>query len=339
MTTTPAPVPTEPSAPHETWDAVVVGGGVAGLAAALMLGRARRRVLVLDAGAPRNRFTAHMHGVLGRDGTSPARLLADGRAEVASYGGVVRTAEVVDAGTDDDSVTVTTSDGATHRARHLVVATGLRDELPAVDGLARFWGRGVAHCPYCDGYEVRDQRLVVLGTGPASVGQAQLIRQWSDRITYVVHDAPAPTDEELATLEARGIVVEQHRAVRADAAAGPDGERLAGLVLDDGRTLHVDAVFTAPTPRPGDDLLLRLGAERAEGAVGPGGALPGAVPVDTLGRTSVPRIWAAGNVVAAYANVPVAIAAGTMAGAGVNHALVEEEVAAALASRAVTVAG
>ncbi|MFC8732553.1 NAD(P)/FAD-dependent oxidoreductase [Luteimicrobium sp. NPDC057192] len=330
MTTTPST--TDPTTAHETWDAVVVGGGVAGLAAALMLGRARRRVLVLDAGAPRNRFTAHMHGVLGRDGTSPARLLADGRDEVASYGGAVRTAEVADARTDGSTVTVTTTDGSTHHARHLVVATGLRDELPAVDGLARFWGRGVAHCPYCDGYEVRDQRLVVLGTGPASVGQAQLIRQWSDRLTYVVHDAPAPTPEERAALEARGIVVEDGRAVRADGTAGPDGERLAALLLDDGRTLDVDAVFTAPEPRPGDDLLLRLGAERTAGGSGPGGTLPGAVPVDLLGRTTVPRVWAAGNVVAAYANVPVAIAAGTMAGAGVNHALVEEEVAAALAS-------
>ena len=287
---------------------------------------------MVDAGSPRNRFAAHMHGVLGRDGTSPARLLADGRDEVASYGGVVRTAEVVDATADERSVTVTTSDGDTHRARHLVVATGLRDELPAVEGLARFWGRGVAHCPYCDGYEVRDQRLVVLGTGPASVGQAQLIRQWSDRLTYVVHDAPAPTDEELAALEARGIAVERGRAVRADATPGPDGERLAALVLDDGRPLDVDAVFTAPAPRPGDDLLLRLGAERASAGAGPGGPLPGQLPVDMLGRTTVPRVWAAGNVVAAYANVPVAIAAGTMAGAGVNHALVEEEVAAALAA-------
>ena len=328
---------TAPTAP-ETWDAVVVGGGVAGLAAALMLGRARRRVLVLDAGAPRNRFTAHMHGVLGRDGTSPARLLADGRDEVASYGGVVRTAEVTDARADESGVVVTTADGATHRGRHLVVATGLRDELPAVEGLARFWGRGVAHCPYCDGYEVRDQRLVVLGNGPASVGQAQLIRQWSERLTYVVHDAPAPTPEERAALEARGIVVEAGRAVRAEAGPGPDGERLAALVLDDGRTLEVDAVFTAPRPRLGDDLLLRLGAERADGGTGPGGALPGAVPVDMLGRTSVPRVWAAGNVVAAYANVPVAIAAGTMAGAGVNHALVEEEVAAAVAATSSAVA-
>ncbi|MGC5168777.1 NAD(P)/FAD-dependent oxidoreductase [Luteimicrobium sp. DT211] len=332
MTTTPAP-PNQ-AADHETWDAVVVGGGVAGLAAALMLGRARRRVLVLDAGAPRNRFTAHMHGVLGRDGTSPARLLADGRDEVASYGGVVRSAEVVDARADEDAVTVTAADGASHRARHLVVATGLRDVLPDVDGLAEWWGRGVAHCPYCDGYEVRDQRLVVLGTGPASVGQAQLIRQWSEHLTYVVHEAPEPTSAERAALEARGIVVEQHRAVRATGAPGPDGEHLAALVLDDGRTVDADAVFTAPEPRSGDDLLLRLGAERSDGAAGPGGALPGAVPVDMLGRTTVPRVWAAGNVVAAYANVPVAIAAGTMAGAGVNHALIEEEVAAATAGRA-----
>ena len=339
MSTTPVPTTTDPTAENETWDAVVVGGGGAGLAAALMLGRARRRVLVLDAGSPRNRFTAHMHGVLGRDGTSPARLLADGRDEVASYGGVVRSAEVTDAHADDDGITVTTAEGETHRARRLVVATGLQDQLPQVDGLARWWGRGVAHCPYCDGYEVRDQRLVVLGTGPASVGQAQLIRQWSDRLTYVVHDAPAPTDDERAALEARGIVVEEHRAVRADGAAGPDGERLATLVLDDGRTVPVDAVFTAPEPRPGDDLLLRLGAERSDAGAGPGGTLPGAVPVDMLGRTSVPRVWAAGNVVAAYANVPVAIAAGTMAGAGINHALVEEEVAASLASRAVTVTG
>lgn len=125
------------------WDVVVVGGGSAGLSAALMLVRARRHVLVLDGGAPRNRLAAHMHGVLGRDGTSPSLLLTDGRAEVERYGGVVSGTEAVRAGRDDAAITVETANGAVLRTRRLLVATGLRDELPAVEGLREQWGRGV----------------------------------------------------------------------------------------------------------------------------------------------------------------------------------------------------
>ena len=168
---------------QDVWDAIVAGGGPAGLSAALMLGRARRRVLVIDAGSPRNRFAAHMHGVLGQEGVAPGELLERGRAEAASYGVQFASASVEQVERRPGGLQVTASDGATRFTRALVVATGLRDELPGIPGLAERWGVTVLHCPYCHGWEVRDQHLGVLTTSPTGLHQAELIRQWSDRVT------------------------------------------------------------------------------------------------------------------------------------------------------------
>ncbi|HTL41628.1 MAG TPA: NAD(P)/FAD-dependent oxidoreductase, partial [Pseudolysinimonas sp.] len=165
-------------------DVIIVGAGAAGLSAALMLGRSRRRVLVLDGGAPRNAVSAHMHGVLGRDGWSPLDLVATGREEILRYGVAIESASAVSAERVDDAFAVTLSDGTVRTARRLLVAGGLRDGLPGIAGLAERWGRGVAHCPYCDGWEVRDGRIAVVATGPASVHQAQLVRQLSADVTF-----------------------------------------------------------------------------------------------------------------------------------------------------------
>src|SRR5689334_13478137 len=188
-----------------TYDVVVIGGGAAGLSAALVLSRARRSVLVVDAGAPRNAPAAHMHGYLSRDGLPPAELLATGRREVAHYGGefVAGTAT----GLVPDGETghwVLLADGARLRARQVLVTTGLRDELPDVPGLRERWARDVLHCPYCHGHEVADRPLGVLGTGPESVRYAQIVRQWSDDLTYF---APAGTlsGKDRAELAARSI--------------------------------------------------------------------------------------------------------------------------------------
>ncbi|WP_248305400.1 NAD(P)/FAD-dependent oxidoreductase [Agromyces sp. H66] len=308
---------------HETWDAIIIGGGSGGLSAALMLVRARRRVLVVDSGAPRNRFAAHMHGVLGRDGWSPLDLLATGRTEIERYGGVVTPAEVVAVAHDDSGFDVELGTGDRHRARRLLIATGLHDELPDIPGLAEQWGRGAFVCPYCDGWEWRDRRIGVLATGPMSAHQAQMLRQWSPDVAYFTNGAELP-DDTVAELTARGIAVER-RAIAGT--SNDDDGRLSGIRLSDGDTATIDVIFLHPRVVPNDGLLLSLGAATVPGH----GGAPW-VEVDETGRTSVDGVWAVGNVVNPSASVPVASGAGNVAGATINADLIEEEIQTALAA-------
>jgi thioredoxin reductase len=306
------------------WDVIIVGGGSAGLSAALMLGRSRRSVLVVDAGRPRNRFAAHMHGVLGRDHTSPLDLLAAGRAELGRYEGVsVRPGEVAAASVADGGFEVVLDDGTRHLARRMLVASGLRDELPEIPGLAEQWGRGSFICPYCDGWEQRDRRIAVIASSAANVHQAQLMRQLSADVTFHGHGVELP-DEERAGMLARGIRIDDRAVV--EVIADDDGV-LRGIRLADGTDAPVDAIFVGPAPHPNDGILLALGAETAEHPMG--GRW---VTVDPMGRTSVPGLWAAGNVTDGRSSVPYAMAAGSLAGAGINADLVEEEVGAAVAA-------
>lgn len=308
------------------FDALIIGGGSAGLSAALMLARSRRRIAIVDSGEPRNAVTAHMHGVLGRDGWSPLDLLATGRAEVARYGATfvdgsvasLTRAAAIDA--DDAGFAVALDTGTSLAARHVLVATGLTDDLPDVPGLRDRWGRGVAHCPYCDGWEARDGRIVVLATGPGSVHQAQLLRQLSPSVTYAVNGSELPDDARTG-LEARGIAVDTRAVVAVEA----HGDAPHALRLADGTIMPADTVFVRPAAIPHDGMLRALGA-----ATDPG--MDGAdwVTVDAFGRTSVPGLWAAGNAVNPAATVPVAAAAGATAGAAINAELVEHEVAVAL---------
>ncbi len=301
-------------------DVLIVGAGSAGLSAALMLARSRRSVTVLDGGAPRNAVAAHMHGVLGRDGWSPLALVATGREEVERYGATILEARAVSIAREGVHLVVTTSDGVRRPARRVLFAGGLRDELPEIPGLAEHWGSGVAHCPYCDGWEVRDARIGVLASGEASLHQVQLVRQLSDSVTYFV-EGTEPTERELAELAARGIRVERRRVA---SVASTDG-RLSGLVLDDGSVAAVDAVFVRPRAIPADELLHELGAESTAGPDGHAW-----VTVDATGRTSVPGVWAAGNVIDPAATVSVSAGAGSRAGAAINADLVADEVRGAL---------
>jgi thioredoxin reductase len=300
-----------------TQDVLIIGGGAAGLNAALVLARARRRVLVVDAGHPRNAPAAHLHGFLSRDGTPPAELLAMGRAEVTGYGG-----EIVDG-------TVTAlypgfhaelSDGTTVHARTVLVTTGLVDELPDVDGLGERWGRDVLHCPYCHGYEVRDRPLGVLATGPMAVEKALLIRQWSADVMLFLHrieNLPAADWDRLA---ARGVQV----AVGRVAGLVVEHDRLTGVRLADGSVVRREALFVAPYFRGSDGLLAALGARTESG---PNGSW---VAVDAAGRTSIDRVWAAGNVADPMAQVITAAAAGARAAADINMALVAADTARAM---------
>ena len=167
------------------YDVVVIGAGAAGLSAALVLSRAGRMVLVVDAGEPRNAPTSRMHGYLSRDGMAPADLLATGRHEVEGYGGRVVAGTVTGLATDEpNGFVVVLADGLRVLTRRLLVTTGLRDELPAVPGLWERWARDVLHCPYCHGHEVRDRQLGVIGGTPGSVRYAQVVRQWSHDVVY-----------------------------------------------------------------------------------------------------------------------------------------------------------
>ncbi|RFS82261.1 NAD(P)/FAD-dependent oxidoreductase [Actinomadura spongiicola] len=290
------------------YDVVVVGAGAAGLNAALVLARARRRVAVVDAGEPRNAPSAHMQGFLSRDGMAPAALLEVGRAEVAGYGAALIEGRVERI---EPGFTVHLVGGAALSARRVVVATGLRDELPDIPGVRERWGADVLHCPYCHGYEVRDQPLAVLGFSPLAVHQALLLRQWSDDVTLVSHTLELG-DEDHERLTARGVRIVNGEIKR----VVTDGGRVSGVELVDGRTVRRTAVFLFPRMVPNDGLLTGLGCETDNGWV----------VTDRTGLTSVPGVWAVGNVVDPRAMVISSAGMGAAAAFAINTGLVDEDV-------------
>ncbi|MFD9358616.1 NAD(P)/FAD-dependent oxidoreductase [Streptomyces sp. NPDC060031] len=325
----------------ERFDVVVVGGGAAGLAGALTLARARRSVLVIDSGSPRNAPAANVHGYLGHDGASPAELLARGRAEVAGYGGEVRSGAAVAADRlPGGEFLVRCADGRAVRAGRLLVATGLVDELPEVPGLGARWGRDVLHCPYCHGWEVRERPLAVLATGPLAVHQAQLWRQWSESVTLLSHTWQL-AGEERELLAARGIEVVEGEVTGllvADGDGDGDGDgggddgddRLAGVTLAGGGTVECRALVVAPrfTARAGVLTSLGLPLTTLERD---GHALGTCVDADpATGATALPGVWVAGNVGNPVQQVAGAAAQGVQVAAAVNADLVEEEIRLAL---------
>ncbi|MEU8758724.1 NAD(P)/FAD-dependent oxidoreductase [Streptomyces sp. NPDC048659] len=294
---------------RDTYEVVVVGGGAAGLSAALVLGRARRRTLVVDAGEPRNAPAAHLQGYLTRDGMSPADFLAAGRREIAGYGVELTGGMVASAVPDGDGgFALALADGRRLRARRLIVTTGLVDELPEVAGLAARWGRDVLHCPYCHGWEVRDRAFGVLAHPELPAHQALMVSQWSADVTLFLHTAPAPAGQDAARLAAAGVTVV------AGEVAGlvVEDDRLTGVRLADGRTVAREVLFTGPRPVPRDGLLTALGAATRRT---PFGAF---TAVDETGRTSVPGVWAAGNATGPHEQLVNAASAGYRAAADVN---------------------
>jgi thioredoxin reductase len=293
-------------------DVAIVGGGAAGLSAALVLGRARRRVVVIDAGAPRNAPAEHMQGFLSRDGMPPSELLRIARDEVRGYGVEIVEDFVIDAGPE---FVLRLGSGRTIEARHVLLATGAVDQLPDIDGARERWGRDFLHCPYCHGWEVRDQPLGVLGTGPGSVDHAQLLRQWSEDVTLFSHVLELSEDERSA-LAARGVAIVDgvvKRFVIVD-------DHLQAVELADGRTFPRAAIFIRPTLRPHEGgLAAALGCELLE---------DGLLRVDAAGQTSVPGVWAAGNAANAKAQVISAAGEGAAVAIAINTTLVNQDVAA-----------
>ncbi|MCC5474212.1 NAD(P)/FAD-dependent oxidoreductase [Streptomyces barringtoniae] len=307
------------------YEVVVVGGGAAGLSAALVLGRARRRTLIVDAGEPRNAPSAHMQGYLSRDGMSPAEFLAVGREEIARYGVELVRDRVVDADKDEnEEFTVVLASGGTVRARQLVIATGLRDELPDVPGLAERFGRDVIHCPYCHGWEARDLPTGVLASSALSVHQALMVTQWSKDVRLFLHEVSESelTDTDLRRLSAAGVTVVPGKV--AELVVADDrltGVRLAGGTPSGGGTVHDRAVLYAA---PNNELLLKLGAELQQT---PFGAYP---VIDERGLTTVPGLWAAGNAGGFAEQVINAASRGYRAGAAINGDLLFADLDAAV---------
>jgi thioredoxin reductase len=302
------------------YDVVVIGGGAAGLSAALVLARARRTVAVVDAGAPRNAPAAHMHGFLSRDGLPPQDLLAVGRDEMTSYGGtlidgsVAATTRCADGGFE-----VRLDDGSVLAARRVLVATGLHDVLPDIPGVRERWGRDLLHCPYCHGYEVRDQPLGVLGGTTEAVQHAQLVRQWSSDVVLFPHtDTPtAHQREQLAAREIRVVEGTVQRLLVED-------DQLTGVELEHGRVVRRTAVFVRPRFVPSTDLLVSLGCELDD---------DGWVRTDAVGRTTVPGVSVAGNVANPRAQVITAAGEGSSAAIALNADLVDDDVHTALTSK------
>ena len=296
------------------YDVVIIGGGAAGLSAALVLSRARRRVLVVDAGSPRNAPAAHMHGFLSRDGLPPGDLLQLGRDEVRGYGGEFLGGTVTDIAPHDRSgFQVMLEGGRRISARRLLLTTGLRDELPDIPGLRDRWARDLLHCPYCHGSEVRDRQLGVLGDGsPETVRYAQIVRQWAEDVVFF---APAGTLSAVQRdeLVARAVGIVEGSVSRVLV----DDDRLSGVEMDDGRVIPRAVMFVPPRFVPNNDLLLRMG-----GAIDEDGW-----PVkDANGQTSIPGVWVAGNLANARAQVITAAGEGSAAAIAMNADLVDDDV-------------
>lgn len=322
---------TAAAAVGRAYDVVIVGGGAAGLSAALVLGRARRRVAVVDTGQPRNAPAAHMQGFLGSDGLPPAELLARGRAEVASYGvelvsGTATAVAPCESAPKSTSAQrrfqVTLSDGSVLQTRAVLVTTGLRDEVPDVPGVRERWGRDLLHCPYCHGYEIADEPIGILAGDPAttaeSLAHAHIIRQWSDDVVFFAHGATL-TAAQREQLVARAIGIVDEPVV----GLAVEDDHLSGVVIDGGRIVPRTAVFVRPQFVPNDTLLVDLGCTVRD---------TGWVQVDGTGATSVPGVWAAGNATNPRAQVITAAGEGSAAAIAINNSLAGEDIPIAVSN-------
>ena len=289
------------------FDAIVVGGSFAGLSAALQLARARRRIVVVDAGARRNRFAATSHGFLGQDGRAPGDIVADARAQLLAY----PTVEWIDgeaarASGKADAFLLDTAGGDRLETRRIILSPGVTDELPAILGLRERWGRTVFHCPYCHGYELGDGPIGVLASSSASLHHALMLPDWG-RTTLFLNDAFEPNDDERRQLEDRGVRIE------AEAVAGISGE--ADIELSDGRVTSLAGLFTLTRTRPSSPLPEQLGCALEDGPMGP------FIRTDGTAQTTVPGIFAAGDAARAVGLVAFAVAGGALAGAGTHRSL------------------
>ena len=295
------------------FDVVIVGGGAAGLSSALVLGRARRRTLVLDTGSPRNAPSPAAHGVLTRDGTPPAELLRIGRDQLRPYDSVeLRDHGAADARAVDGGFEVDLGGGESVHARRLLLAHGVADDLPEIPGMREMWGTSVLHCPYCHGWEVRDEPLAFFGSGQAAMEMVPLLLGWSRDLVLCSDGSAGLDDAQRAALARHGVAVREEPVARLEGRGGV----LERIVFADGSTLPRRAVFTRPAQRLGSDLAARLGCEHTE---------TGLLRVDEWGATTVPGVYAAGDITTPMQQVVRAAATGSLAAAAINRALAVED--------------
>lgn len=304
-------------------DVAIIGGSAAGLGAALQLSRQRRSVVVVDDQTPRNAPAAHMHGYLGHESAAPDALMATGREEVRKYGGEVLTGRVLAVHPREDGrFKLDLTGGHSLVARRVIAATGLTDELPAIDGLAAHWGEGVIHCPFCHGFEVRDERLVQVVTHPLGLHPSVLLRHLTDSLTVVLHDPTGIDHEVIDTLTAAGVAIERNTATRIVTTA--EGQ-IRGVELSDGRLLEADAVVVGPRFRARVEVLAGLGLASTPHASG----IAEVLAVDSRGETSAPGVYAAGNVTDPSLQVLASAAHGSQVAAAVAFSLADEDLRAA----------
>jgi thioredoxin reductase len=299
---------------ENAYDVVIAGGGPAGLSAALMLGRCRRRVIVCDAGAPRNAASGGLHGYLSRDGVLPGELLRIGREEIARYGVEFRRAVVAEARREEGGFAAVLDDGTTLRCRKLLLATGVRDNPPEIEGVERFYGRSVFHCPYCDGWEMRDQPLAAHGRGAPGAGLAISLRTWSPDVVLCTDGPPRLSRSDRARLDERGIPVIAKRIARLE---GRDAA-LDCIVFADGDMLHRRAVFFTARQDQQCGLAASFGCEFTS---------KGTVRTDHHQATNIPGLYCAGDASFDVQFVIVAAAEGAKAAVAINTALQAEDAA------------
>ncbi len=299
----------------EICDVVIVGGGAAGLSAAILLGRCRRHVILFDTGAPRNQASRAVHGLLGHEGRAPSELLAIARIELARYETVTLRSDLVTAiARSGSSFSVTCESGSTFSARKILLTTGLIDEVPYLEGIERLYGRSVHHCPYCDGFEHRDQPLAIYGSGDKGAGLALMMKQWSSDVLLFT-DAQAAVSADMAErLDQQSIEICSEQIARLE---GTDDGALKGIHLKSGRVIERSAMFFSTDSRQGSDLSEKLGCRRDDKG--------GIVTDPVTEESSIPGVYVAGDASRDLLLVAVAIAEGAKAGVAINRALLRED--------------
>lgn len=293
-------------------DAIIIGGSFAGLAAATYLGRARRKICIIDAGLPRNRFSDHAHGFLSRDGAPPAEILAEARAQLGNYPTLhLLEGTALSASGARDAFRISLAKGGNLEARRLILAFGISDILPDIPGLAERWGKSVLHCPYCHGFEFADRRLGILYDREVSLHQAALVAEWGPA-TLFLNGAEIEDSGPLADLQKRGIAIEPGPVAGLH---GP-GSALESLELADGRRVPLDALYVGPTTRLNSDIAASLGCAMEDGMMGP------VIATDAMKQTSIPGVLAAGDITRSAHSTTWAASDGVMAAMATHRSLV-----------------
>lgn len=293
-------------------DVIIIGGGVAGLSAAVYLGRFRRQVLVIDGQKPANRFSHAAHGFFTRDGMQPTELLEIGREQLQKYETVqIQNGEVASIVPDGDGFRLALTDGSTYQTQYVLLATGLKDQLPAIDGIEPLWGKSVFTCPFCDGWEQRDQPVAVIANGDAAVHVATLMRELTADLVVCTNAAAEFTDEQSQILRKKGVRVIETPIARLDA----NGEQLTQIVFTDGSTLARKTAFIRTWLFQSTDIAEQIGCELNEF---------GMVKVDEMGRTSIARVYAAGDMTGKARQIINASHQGAWAGISINNEIIKD---------------